>query len=305
MAAMTLEEAMVTELGGYKTSNNMRVVMLPTAKVVHSSLHKFSPDQNRITELAESIREHGLLQPIVVRDSEDTPGNYELLAGYHRLAACQAIGMELIPTMIRNVDDDNAIDIIIYTNLQSGLEQRKKTEVGQSFKLRNDLQKHQGIQREDGIALSKIMEEEGWGATKIRRYIRFAYLTDALGNQLDKGVLSDYAAEKLSFLTTEHQDVCADSMDFYQKTLTRAQAGEIKEKEFCVENFELFVREFFETPKKPKPVKVDTAKLIDFLPKTLDITNQTSVMEYIAVALDFYKNYGYSTSTSPEVEVAI
>lgn len=279
--------------------------MLPTAKVVHSSLHKFSPDQNRITELAESIREHGLLQPIVVRDSEDTPGNYELLAGYHRLAACQAIGMELIPTMIRNVDDDNAIDIIIYTNLQSGLEQRKKTEVGQSFKLRNDLQKHQGIQREDGIALSKIMEEEGWGATKIRRYIRFAYLTDALGNQLDKGVLSDYAAEKLSFLTTEHQDVCADSMDFYQKTLTRAQAGEIKEKEFCVENFELFVREFFETPKKPKPVKVDTAKLIDFLPKTLDITNQTSVMEYIAVALDFYKNYGYSTSTSPEVEVAI
>lgn len=305
MVAMTLEEAMVTELGGYKTSNNMRVVMLPTAKVVHSSLHKFSPDQNRITELAESIREHGLLQPIVVRDSEDTPGNYELLAGYHRLAACQAIGMELIPTMIRNVDDDNAIDIIIYTNLQSGLEQRKKTEVGQSFKLRNDLQKHQGIQREDGIALSKIMEEEGWGATKIRRYIRFAYLTDALGNQLDKGVLSDYAAEKLSFLTTEHQDVCADSMDFYQKTLTRAQAGEIKEKEFCVENFELFVREFFETPKKPKPVKVDTAKLIDFLPKTLDITNQTSVMEYIAVALDFYKNYGYSTSTSPEVEVAI
>ncbi len=305
MAAMTLEEAMVTELGGYKTSNNMRVVMLPTAKIVPSSLHKFSPDQNRITELAESIREHGLLQPIVVRDSEDTPGSYELLAGYHRLAACQAIGMELIPTMIRNVDDDNAIDIIIYTNLQSGLEQRKKTEVGQSFKLRNDLQKHQGVQREDGIALSKIMEEEGWGATKIRRYIRFAYLTDALGNQLDKGVLSDYAAEKLSFLTTKHQDVCADSMEFYQKTLTRAQAGEIKEKEFCVENFELFVREFFETPKKPKPVKVDTAKLIDFLPKTLDVTDQTSVMEYVAVALDFYKNYGYSTSTSPEVEVSI
>lgn len=305
MTAMTLEEAMVTELGGYKTSNDMRVVMLPAAKIIHSSLHKFTPDQNRITELAESIREHGLLQPIVVRDSEDTPGNYELLAGYHRLSACEAIGMELIPAMIRNVDDDRAIDIIIYTNLQSGLEQRRKTEVGKSFKLRNDLQKHQGVQRKDGVALSKLMEEEGWGATKIRRYIRFAYLTDALGTQLDKGALSDYAAEKLSFLTTEHQDLCADIMEFYQKTLTRAQAGEIKEKESCVEDFELFVRQFFENPKKLKPVKVDTAKLIDFLPKTLDITDQTSVMEYVAVALDFYKNYGYPNSTSGEVEFSI
>lgn len=93
----------------------------------------------------------------------------------------------LIPAMIRNADDDKTVHIIIYTNLQSGLKQRRKTEVGQSFKLRNDLQKHQGVQREDGITLTKLMKEEGWNATKTRRYIRFAYAADTLGGQLNNG----------------------------------------------------------------------------------------------------------------------
>lgn len=295
MTSMTLEEALAGEFGE-SSRQTVRVVELPLAKIIPCPLHSFTLNETRVSDLKESITAHGLLNVLIVRDSENHPGYYELLAGYHREAACRSLGWEAVPCIIRNVDDSEAMDIIIYTNMQSGLEERKKTEVGLSFKLRNELQRRQGQRtdlQEDTVSeqsIEQLMQEQGWGATKIRRYIRFAYLVSPLGALLDTGIISDYAAEQLSFLSEEHQTECASIMQEKNKPLTIEQAKELKEREN--EEFTELLQSFYEKPQKKlqqRCWKLPQSEILPYLPDTLDLGNQDEVIAWILEALESYR----------------
>lgn len=176
--------------------------------------------------MVESIR-NGTLTPGLARPSPE--GGYELVSGHRRLAACQALGMETMPVIVRDMTDDEAVIAMVDANLQR--ETILPSENAFAYKMKLEALNHQGVasvqlgqKSSRGIVAGDAKTSE----TQIQRYIRLTYLHPELLSRVDDGKIAFSPAVELSFLTMDEQTILIDAMDLYDCTPSHAQAIRMK-----------------------------------------------------------------------------
>ena len=190
-----------------------RVQSLPLDKLEPFPNHPFKViDDDKMLETVESIKERGVLVPILVRPKND--GNFEIVSGHRRHHASQLAGLTEIPAIVREMDDDTAILLMVDSNLQR--EELLPSEKAFAYKMKLDAMKRQGqrtdltcariAHKSDGIKSRDILAEQvGESKDQIRRYIRLTSLVPDLLNRVDNKTIAFNAAVEVSYLTEPEQ----------------------------------------------------------------------------------------------------
>lgn len=192
-------------------------------------------DDEKMGETVESIREYGVLVPIIARPKEE--GGYEIISGHRRCHASEKAGLETIPTIVRDLDDDEATIIMVDSNLQR--ESLLPSERAKAYKMKLDAIKRQG-QRNDltcallehklekGKSVELIAESAGECRATIQRYIRLTELIPDLLDMVDEKKLNLYSAVEISHLPTEEQKLVHETIQTEGHTPSVAQAQSIR-----------------------------------------------------------------------------
>lgn len=166
-------------------------------------------DDEKMDELVESIRQQGILSPVLVRPVEN--GRYEMISGHRRLHAASIVGLKKIPAIVRELNDDEAVIAMVNANLQR--EEILPSERGFSLKMKMDAMRHQGTCRHDVDKLSVVERKtativgEGSGLTgrSVQRYIRLTELIPELLSMVDEKKLSLVNGVDISYFDQEVQ----------------------------------------------------------------------------------------------------
>ena len=264
--------------------------------------HPFKVIENEeLQEMADSIKEKGVLVPTIVRQKEN--GKYEMISGHRRKRASEIANIDTIPCIVRELTDDEATIIMVDSNLQR--EKILPSEKAFAYKLKMEALKHQGKEEtsrqlveklETADIVGKINNESG---RQVQRYIRLTYLIPKLLEYVDNSVIKDKGtlsialspAVEISFLNEEEQSCLLDYIDCNLITPSQSQAIELKEmsqnKTFTVEKMEQLLDE--SKPNETPKLKVSMNRLSSVLPSTLK--NDREREEYVIKAVEWYHNY--------------
>ncbi len=193
-----------------------------------------------MADMAESVKQYGVLVPALVREKPE--GGYEMIAGHRRKMASELAEKKEIPCIVRNLTDDEAIIIMVDSNLQR--EQILPSEKAFAYKLKLDAMKRQGkrtdltsvpvAQKSQGKTSRQLLGEQvGESQDQIRRYIRLTELITPILDMVDSGKIAIRPAVELSYLPKEQQTVLLDTMQLEDCTPSHAQA--IKMRKFADE----------------------------------------------------------------------
>ena len=186
-----------------------------------------------MSEMAESVKQYGVLSPAVARPLPD--GGYELVSGHRRKRACELAGLETMPVIVRELDDDAAAILVVDSNLQR--EDLLPSERAFAYKLKLEAIRHQGERTDltcrqlgDKLkAADKVGEDVGESARQVHRYIRLTELIPPLLDMVDERRIAFNPAYELSFLTKDEQAMLLDAMDSEQATPSLSQAQRLKQ----------------------------------------------------------------------------
>lgn len=190
-------------------------------------------EDESMREMAESIREYGVLMPLVVRPVEE--GQYEIISGHRRKYACEMIGRETVPVIVRELDRDASIIMMVDSNLQR--ENILPSERAAAYKMKLEAIKRQG-QRNDltscqvGTKLrsdEKIAEETEESARTVQRYIRLTELSPELQQMVDEKRIAMTPAVEISYLKPEEQKLLVETIESEQATPSLSQAKRMKQ----------------------------------------------------------------------------
>ena len=210
-----------------------RVVELSLAEMHPFKNHPFKVlDDEKMQDTAESIREHGVLVPAIVRPREE--GGYEIVAGHRRHHASQIAGLDTMPAIVRDLDDDAATIIMVDSNLQR--ETLLPSERAWAYKMKLDAIRHQGARHDltssqVGMklqALDIVGQQAGDSRNQVHRYIRLTELIPPLLDMVDERKIAFNPAVELSYLKPEEQVELLDAMDSEQATPSLSQAQRLK-----------------------------------------------------------------------------
>lgn len=210
-----------------------RIQNLPLDKLEPFPNHPFKViDDDKMLETVESIKERGVLVPILVRPKND--GNFEIVSGHRRHHASQLAGLTEIPAIVREMDDDTAILLMVDSNLQR--EELLPSEKAFAYKMKSDAMKRQG-QRTDltsaqigpKLTTEIIGEAGGDSRNQVKRYIRLTYLVPDLLDRVDNKTMAFNAAVEVSYLTEPEQLMLCDAIEREECTPNLSQAKRLKQ----------------------------------------------------------------------------
>ena len=213
-----------------------RVQEIPLSELHPFEGHPFRVvDDEEMMKTAESVRDFGVLTPAIVRPDPD--GGYEIVSGHRRHRASELAGKETMPAIVRDLDDDAAIILMVDANLQR--ETILPSERAFAYKMKLDAMNHQGARSDltcsqignklEGKKSSEIMAEEmGTSKNQIFRYIRLTELIPELLDMVDSGQIKFNPAVELSYLASEEQQDFLSAMDYAQAAPSLSQAQRIK-----------------------------------------------------------------------------
>ena len=206
-----------------------KVQRIPLAELRPFKDHPFKVQNNEEMErIVESIRKVGVLSPGLARPMED--GGYELVSGHRRLAACQALGLEDMPVVIREMTDDEAVIAMVDANLQR--EHILPSEKAFAYKMKRDALEHQGSTSpqvgEKLLTVEVVGKPSGDSKNQVLRYIRLTSLIPELLAKVDEGRIAFNPAVELSYLSEEQQRQLLNAMETNQCTPSHAQAIQLK-----------------------------------------------------------------------------
>ena len=206
-----------------------RVKNIPLEELHPFKNHPFKILNNEEMErMIESIRKVGTITPALARPLPD--GGYELISGHRRLAACQELGVETMPVIVREMSDDEAVIAMVDANLQR--ETILPSEKAFAYKMKLDAIKHQGktsVQvAEKLLSVEKVAEEAGESKDQVRRYIRLTYLIPELLSMVDENKIAFNPAVEISYLDKSEQRVLLDAMELNDCTPSHAQSIRLK-----------------------------------------------------------------------------
>ncbi|MBQ6880843.1 MAG: ParB/RepB/Spo0J family partition protein [Bacteroidales bacterium] len=206
-----------------------RVQEIPLSELHPFEGHPFRVvDDEEMMKTAESVRDFGVLTPAIVRP--DPYGGYEIISGHRRHRASELAGKETMPVIVREMDDDAAIILMVDANLQR--ETILPSERAYAFKMKLDAIKHQGkstsAQLAPKLSTEVIGEAAGMSKDTVKRYIRLTELIPELLDMVDNGQLKFNPAVELSYLAKQEQQDFLSAMDYAQTTPSLSQAQRIK-----------------------------------------------------------------------------
>jgi len=208
-------------------SSNDGIEEIPLEKLYSFENHPFQvKDDEAMGELADSIREYGVLVPGMARPRND--GGYELIAGHRRKRACELAGLQTMPVIVKELDRDEATVIMVDSNLQR--EAILPSERAFAYKMKLEALNHRGVRMDKPAKLSVevVAEKVGESKNQIFRYIRLTMLIPALLDMVDKGEVAFNPAVELSYLTHEEQVLLLDIMAKEETTPSLSQAQRLK-----------------------------------------------------------------------------
>jgi ParB family chromosome partitioning protein len=217
--------------------NREKVVEIPLTELFPFKDHPFKVmDNEEMAETAESVKRYGILVPAIARPRDE--GGYELIAGHRRKRACELAELETMPVIVRNLDDDEAIIIMVDSNLQR--ESILLSERAFAFKMKLEAMKRQAGRpvKENGSQVGNnllgkksselLAEQVGESKNQIYRYIRLTYLIPEILSMVDEKKIAFNPAVELSYLKEEEQIDLLEAMDMEQATPSLSQAQRLK-----------------------------------------------------------------------------
>ena len=191
--------------------------------------HPFQVNEDEAMEqLKESIAENGVLMPAIVRQMAD--GTFQMVSGHRRMAACKALGIEKMPAIVRDMDDDLATVTMVDANSQR--EQILPSEKAHAYKMRHDALKHMraaGTVPANGRTTEQVGKENSKSFMTITRYIRMTRLLPDLLKLVDSKKLKETAAERISYLSESEQQMVLTIMQSELCVPNKAQAKRLKQ----------------------------------------------------------------------------
>lgn len=246
----------------------------------------------KMVETIESVREHGVLLPALVR--EKPTGGYEMISGHRRKMASELAGFEKMPCIVRNLSDDEAVIVMVDSNLQR--EKILPSEKAFAYKMKLEAMNRQG-KRTDLTStplVSKfrtneiLAQEAGESRETIRRYIRLTELIPEILEMVDDKKIAMRPAVELSYLPKEEQEILYDTMESEDCTPSHAQA--IKIRKFSEEgrlNEDVLLSIMSEEkPNQVEQWKIPKNRLKKYFPSG---TTQQKMEETIIKALELYR----------------
>ena len=214
----------------------------PAEKVIALSASLLEPFQGHpfrvasdeeMEQLKESIREYGVLSPLLVRPRGD--GRYEIVSGHRRKAACEALGITELPVLVRDMTDDEAVILMVDSNIQR--EHILPSEKAFAYKMKMEAIKHQGkrgvpTSSQVGMKLQTmdiVGQESGDSRNQVHRYIRLTHLIPSILQMVDEYQIAFNPAVEISYLTEEHQRMLKEEMDACQATPSLTQSRTLKQ----------------------------------------------------------------------------
>ena len=180
-------------------------------------------DDEKMQETVESILQHGVIQPGIVRPCAD---GYEVVAGHRRWRASELAGKTDMPVIIRDLDDDAATVLMVDTNIQR--ENLLPSEKARAYKMKYEALKHQGS-KGDKHSADAVGEKAGDSGRTVQRYIRLASLINGLLELVDEGNIKMVAGERLSYLKAEEQELVLEAVANISIYPSPVQAEQIKD----------------------------------------------------------------------------
>ena len=209
------------------TSDKNQIVNVALGELHTFQNHPFKVnDDKEMEELAESIREHGVLIPGIVRPRAE--GGYELIAGHRRKHGSELAGKTEMPVIIRDYSDDEATIMMVDSNIQR--ETILPSEKAKAYALKYEALKHQG-KRSGKSTLDQVGEVAGENAKKVQRYLWLSRLSDQLLQMVDEKRLGLSQGVDLSFLSKKSQQIVADAIEKSKCTVSMGQSAKLKEYE--------------------------------------------------------------------------
>lgn len=206
-----------------------RVKNIPLDELHPFKNHPFKILNNEEMErMIESIRKVGTITPALVRPLPD--GGYELISGRRRLAACQVLGIETMPVIVREMSDDEAVIAMVDANLQR--ETILPSEKAFAYKMKLDAIKHQGVtSRQLGeklLSVTLVSKDSDDSERQIQRYIRLTYLIPELLSMVDDNKIAFNPAVGISYLDRDEQLTLLDAINMNDCTPSHAQSIRLK-----------------------------------------------------------------------------
>ena len=274
-----------------------KIYNIPLTEIDDFPDHPFQVRMDEdMDQLVESVRTRGVITPITLRQKED--GRYEIVSGHRRKKACEIVGLETAPCEIKELTRDEAIILMVESNLQRSI--ILPSEKAKSYKMRLDAMKRQG-QRNDltsdplgpkcGERTNQLLANEvGDSKTQVQRYIRLNELNEGLLNLADEGRIGIRPAVELSYLKKEEQDALLETISYEDATPSLAQS--IKMRKFSSEgklNEDVILSIMCEAkPNQREKFSFPADRLRRLLPSGITM-KQTE--EYVVKALEFYQHY--------------
>ena len=206
-----------------------RVQNIPLSELHPFKDHPFKVQNNEEMErMIESIRKVGAITPALARPLPD--GGYELISGHRRLAACQVLGIETMPVIVRDMSDDEAVIAMVDANLQR--ETILPSEKAFAYKMKLEAIKHQGVASaqvgQKLLSVEIVADDAGESRNQIKRYIRLTYLIPELLSMVDENKIAFNPAVEISYLEQSEQRVLLDAMELNDCTPSHAQSIRLK-----------------------------------------------------------------------------
>ena len=217
------------------------IMEIPLSQISDFPNHPFKVKMDEsMSDLVESVKSYGVLSPVIVRPKDN--GEYEMIAGHRRKRASELAGKDSIKCIVQNVTDDEAIILMVDSNLQR--EQLLPSEKAFAYKMKLDAMKRQGGRpKENGVPLGHhflegksreiLADNSPDSNTQIQRYIRLTNLSQPLLDMVDDGKIAMRPAVELSYLTKNEQIILLNTIEWEDCTPSHVQA--IKMRQFSQE----------------------------------------------------------------------
>ena len=253
-------------------------------------------NDDAMSEMVESIKQQGVLVPAIARKKED--GRYELISGHRRKMACQLVGLETMPVIVRDLDRDTATLIMVDSNLQRDV--ILPSEKAFSYKMRLEAMKRQagrpisnysplGNNFEHATSSAEFAEKIGESKNQIFRYIRLTELIKPILDMVDEGRIALRPAVELSYLPIEEQKILLSVMESEMATPSTSQAQRIRQlsAEGHLTEDSVYAILSEEKPNQKEKYSFQRERLRRYIPENLP---ENKVEGYVIEALEYYSH---------------
>ena len=292
------ETEMMTNDKPDTTAQKAKSLMIKPEDLVPFKDHPYKVIENEgMIELTDSIAEHGILNPLLVRPLEGEDGKYEIVSGHRRFFAAKKLGMKKVPCTVHFIDRDTATVMMVDSNYQRT--ELLPSEKAWAYKMKLDAMNRQGKRTDltsapvgQKLAREELAKQTGDSHSQIQRYIRLTYLVPELLQYVDDGKIGMRPAVEMSYLDEEIQRDIVDRIDesggevFPSHAQTRRIREKAAEGEIGYEDVKTIMDE--PKPNQREKVKIPADELRARIGKSM---TDEDFIKYLYTAVDYYKKH--------------